>query len=211
MHIAKKRHAKTVRGISEEKMKKIAKLIARMTITLCVLVALFFAARYSLSRFTRIQIEKKRVAVERNLLASAELVLYKMRYSDMLVVKKRQGFSSAKSFVRYTGIVRAGIEDISQSEISVSPDGKNLSVKIPPCVLLGNEICSQEIFDERQGFFTKITTQEIFEEIDAAKENAAQEILADGLLSDADARAALVIRQLLLPIGFEDVFVERLQ
>lgn len=192
-------------------MKKIVKLILRMAIIFCVLIAMFFAAKISFSKFTQIQIEKKRVAVERNLLASAELVLYKMRYSDMLVVKKRQGFSSAKSFVRYSGILRAGIEDISQSEISVSSDGKKLFVKIPSCVLLGNEICSQEIFDERQGFFTKITTQEIFEEIEWAKNNAAQEILADGLLSDADARAALVIRQLLLPIGFEDVFVEHLQ
>ncbi|MDE6718744.1 MAG: DUF4230 domain-containing protein [Treponemataceae bacterium] len=192
-------------------MKKIAKLIFRVATTFCILLALFFATKFSFAKFTQIQIEKKRVAVERNLLASAELVLYKMRYSDMLVVKKRQGFSSAKSFVRYSGILRAGIEDISQSEIFVSSDGKKLFVKIPSCVLLGNEICSQEIFDERQGFFTKITTQEIFTEIDEAKNNAAQEILADGLLSDADARAALVIRQLLLPIGFEDVFVENLK
>lgn len=191
-------------------MKKIAKLILRVAMIFCVLFALFFATKFSFAKFTQIQIEKKRVAVERNLLASAELVLYKMRYSDMLVVKKRQGFSSAKSFVRYSGILRAGIEDISQSEIFVSSDGKKLFVKIPSCVLLGNEICSQEIFDERQGFFTKITTQEIFTEIDEAKNNAAQEILADGLLSDADARAALVIRQLLLPIGFEEVFVEKL-
>ncbi|MDE6068427.1 MAG: DUF4230 domain-containing protein [Treponemataceae bacterium] len=192
-------------------MKKIAKLILRVATIFCILLALFFATKFSFAKFTQIQIEKKRVAVERNLLASAELVLYKMRYSDMLVVKKRQGFSSAKSFVRYSGILRAGIEDISQSEIFVSSDGKKLFVKIPSCVLLGNEICSQEIFDERQGFFTKITTQEIFTEIDEAKNNAAQEILADGLLSDADARAALVIRQLLLPIGFEDVFVENLK
>ncbi len=192
-------------------MKKIVKLIFRIVTILCVLIALFFATKFSLLKSTQIQIEKKRVAVERNLLASAELVLYKMRYSDMLVVKKKQGFSSAKSFVRYSGILRAGIEDISQSEISISSDGKKLFVKIPSCVLLGNEICSQEIFDERQGFFTKITTQEIFEEIDWAKNNAAQEILADGLLSDANSRAALVIRQLLLPIGFEDVFVEHLQ
>lgn len=190
-------------------MKKIAKLILRVATIFCILLAMFFATKFSFAKFTQIQIEKKRVAVERNLLESAELVLYKMRYSDMLVVKKRQGFSSAKSFVRYSGILRAGIEDISQSEIFVSSDGKKLFVKIPSCVLLGNEICSQEIFDERQGFFTKITTQEIFTEIDEAKNNAAQEILADGLLSDADARAALVIRQLLLPIGFEEVFVEK--
>ncbi len=144
-------------------MKKIVKLIFRIVTILCVLIALFFATKFSLLKSTQIQIEKKRVAVERNLLASAELVLYKMRYSDMLVVKKKQGFSSAKSFVRYSGILRAGIEDISQSEISISSDGKKLFVKIPSCVLLGNEICSQEIFDERQGFFTTITTQEVFE------------------------------------------------
>lgn len=190
------------------KMKKIAKLILKVAIFFCVAFAIFFAAKFLFSKFTQIQIEKKRVAIERNLTESAELVLYKMRYSDMLAVKKRQGFSSAISFVRYSGILRAGIEDISQSEILISPDGKKLFVKIPPCVLLGNEIYSQEIFEERQGFFTKITTQEIFNEIDDAKELAVQEILADGLLSDANARAALVIRQLLLPIGFEEVLVE---
>ena len=73
-------------------MKKIAKLIFRVATTFCILLALFFATKFSFAKLTQIQIEKKRVAVERNLLASAELVFYKMRYSDMLVVKKRQGF-----------------------------------------------------------------------------------------------------------------------
>lgn len=185
------------------------KIILRIVTIFCIALALFFGGKYGMKKFTRYQIEKKHALVEREIKASAELVLYKMRYSDIIAIKKRKSVSSAYSFVRFSGIIRAGIEDLTQCQISISENGKSLRVKIPPTTLLGNDIQSEEVFDERQGIFAKITTQEIFDEIAAAKEEIAKEILAEGLLDDADARAVLVIRQMLSPLGFKEIVVEK--
>ncbi len=189
--------------------KILVKIILRIVTISCVALALFFGGKYGMKKFVRQQIEKKHALVEREISASAELVLYKMRYSDIIAIKKRKAVSSAYSFVRFSGVIRAGIEDITQCQTSISEDGKSVRVKIPPATLLGNDIQSEEVFDERQGIFAKITAQEIFDEIAAAKEEVANEIIAEGLLRDADAHAELVIRQMLSPFGFKEIVIEK--
>lgn len=189
-------------------MKIFVKIILRIVVFFCIAFALFLGGKYGMKKFFRYQIEKKHALVEKEISASAELVLYKMRYSEIVAIKKRKAISSAYSFVRFSGIIRAGIEDITQCQTSISEDGKSIRVKIPPATLLGNDIQSEEVFDERQGIFAKITTQEIFDEIAAAKEEVAREIIAEGLLRDADEHAALVIKQMLSPLGFKKIVIE---
>lgn len=183
------------------------KLILRVVTIVLIAAAVFALAVFCLSKMQAARVQNRRAAVERELSECAELVLYKMRYSDILTIKKKGAISKAFSIVRYSGVLRAGIENIRDAEVVVSPDAKSVVVKIPPTVLLGNDIQSQEVFDEQQRLFTRIGTQEIFEQIDAAKREAADEILADGLLYDADARAKQVIAALLRPLGFKNVSV----
>ncbi len=184
------------------------KLILRVVTIVLIAAAVFALAAFCLSKMQAARVQNRRAAVERELSECAELVLYKMRYSDILTIKKKGAISKAFSIVRYSGVLRAGIENIRDCLVEVSPDAKSVVVKIPPTVLLGNDIQSQEVFDEQQRLFTRIGTQEIFEQIDAAKREAADEILADGLLDDADARAKQVISALLRPLGFRSVIVE---
>ena len=185
-----------------------SKLILRVVTIVLIAAAVFALAAFCLSKMQAARVQNRRAAVERELSECAELVLYKMRYSDIITIKKKGAISKAFSIVRYSGVLRAGIENIRDAEVVVSPDAKSVVVKIPPTVLLGNDIQSQEVFDEQQRLFTRIGTQEIFDQIDAAKREAADEILADGLLDDADARAKQVISALLRPLGFRSVIVE---
>ena len=184
------------------------KVILRVVTIVLIAAAVFALAAFCLSKMQAARVQNRRAAVERERSECAELVLYRMRYSDIITIKKKGAISKAFSIVRYSGVLRAGIENIRDAEVVVSPDAKSVVVKIPPTVLLGNDIQSQEVFDEQQRLFTRIGTQEIFEQIDAAKREAADEILADGLLDDADARAKQVIPALLKPLGFRSVIVE---
>ena len=183
-------------------------MILRVVTIVLIAAAVFALAAFCLSKMQAARVQNRRAAVERELSECAELVLYKMRYSDILTIKKKGAISKAFSIVRYSGVLRAGIENIRDAEVVVSPDAKSVVVKIPPTVLLGNDIQSQEVFDEQQRLFNRIGTQEIFDQIEAAKQEAADEILADGLLDDADARAKQVISALLRPLGFRSVIVE---
>ena len=184
------------------------KVILRVVTIVLIAAAVFALAAFCLSKMQAARVQNRRAAVERELSECAELVLYKMRYSDIITIKKKGAISKAFSIVRYSGVLRAGIEDIRDSDVEISPDGKSVVVKIPPTVLLGNDIQSQEVFDEQQRLFNRIGTQEIFDQIDAAKREAADEILADGLLDDADERAKQVVSALLKPLGFRSVVVE---
>ena len=184
-----------------------SKLILRVVTIVLIAAAVFALAAFCLSKMQAARVQNRRAAVERELAECAELVLYKMRYSDIITIKKKGAISKAFSIVRYSGVLRAGIENIRDAEVVVSPDAKSVVVKIPPAVLLGNDIQSQEVFDEQQRLFNRISTQEIFDQIEAAKSEAADEILADGLLDDADARAKQVISALLRPLGFKNVSV----
>ena len=184
-----------------------SKLILRVVTIVLIAAAVFALAAFCLSKMQAARVQNRRAAVERELSECAELVLYKMRYSDIITIKKKGAISKAFSIVRYSGVLRAGIENIRDCLVEVSPDAKSVVVKIPPTVLLGNDIQSQEVFDEQQRLFTRISTQEIFDQIEAAKSEAADEILADGLLDDADARAKQVISALLRPLGFKNVSV----
>ena len=185
-----------------------SKIILRAVTIVCVAASLFALAAFAFGKFQKVRVEKRRAAVERELMECAELVLYKMRYSDIITIKKRGAISKAFSIVRYSGILRAGIEDVRDIEFEISSDAKKLLVKIPPSVLLGNDIYSQEVFDEQQRLFTRIGTQEIFDQMEAAKREAAEEILSEGLLDDADARAKQLVASLLKPLGFSSVVVE---
>ena len=142
------------------------KVILRVVTIVLIAAAVFLFAAFAFNKFQKVRVQNKRAAVERELAECAELVLYKMRYSDIV------------------------------------------TIRIPPTVLLGNDIYSQEVFDEQQRLFTRITTQEVFDQIEAAKQEAADEILAEGLLDDADARAKQVLSSLLRPLGFQTVTVE---
>ena len=185
-----------------------SKVILRVVTIVLIAAAVFALAAFAFGKLQKVRVQNKRTAVERELAECAELVLYKMRYSDILTIKKKGAISKAFSIVRYSGVLRAGIENIRDAEVEVSPDAKSVVVKIPPTVLLGNDIQSQEVFDEQQRLFTRIGTQEIFDQIEIAKREVADEILADGLLDDADQRAKQVIAALLKPLGFATVTVE---
>lgn len=184
-----------------------SKVILRAVTIVLIAAAVFALAAFCLSKMQAARVQNRRAAVERELSECAELVLYKMRYSDIITIKKKGAISKAFSIVRYSGVLRAGIENIRDAEVVVSPDAKSVVVKIPPAVLLGNDIYSQEVFDEQQRLFNRISTQEIFDQIEAAKSEAAEEILAEGLLDDADARAKQVVAALVKPLGFKNVSV----
>lgn len=190
-------------------MKKIVRKILKLFLLIIFALALGYGSYLGIKKFFSVQTEKLYTTVSRTLEACQELTLYKMNYTDVITIKKRAAGGLAKSYsiIKYTGILRAGIRNAEEIHFTISDDRKSISVIIPPSELLGNDIQSQRVFDESQNLFLPIHTQEIFDEIENAKEDAAREILAEGLLDDADARALLFVKQLMTALGFEKISV----
>ena len=183
----------------------IKKIITRVIVITLLVLLLLCGGYFAFKRFGVVKTETKLAMVDHQLSDCQELVTAKFRYSDIITLKKSAGFSKSYSIIKYTGIIRAGLADITDVSYSVSLDGKTITLSVPQAEILGNEIVSQSVFDEKQSIFIPISTQEIFDEIDKAKDEAVEEMIAEGVLEEARDYAIRIITQFMLALGFEEV------
>lgn len=184
------------------------KIVLRIVTILMIAAILLGCGYFGLQRFKIVQSENKLALVDRQLSFCQELVTAKYRYSDIITLKKSAGFAKSYSIIKYTGIVRAGVADITDVSYSVSVDGKKITLNVPKAEILGNEVVNQSVFDEKRSAFVPITTQEIFDEIESAKNKAVEDMVEEGVLEDARAYAIRIITQFMLALGFEEVKIE---
>lgn len=190
-------------------MKVVTKILIKVFIWIIIALAAASALYFGWKKFSEIKVEKMHTAVSRTLEQTAELSLYKMSYTDIIAIKKKAAMGLAKSYsiVKYSGIIRCGIKNASDISFTISDDRKSISLSVPPCEVLSNDITSENVFDDHNNVFVPISTQEIFDEINSAKTEALTELLNDGLLDEADKRAELLIRQFMITLGFENISI----
>ena len=184
------------------------KIFVRIITVIVIALVLLCGGYFGLKHFGVVRTETKLALVDRQLSYCQELVTAKYRYSDIITLKKSSGFAKSYSIIRYTGLIRAGIADITDVSYSVSLDGKTITLTVPPAEILGNEIVSQGVFDEKQSIWVPISTQEVFDEIDRAKADAVEDMIAEGVLDEAREYAVRVITQFMLALGFENIKIQ---
>ena len=182
-----------------------SRIILRIVTIIVIALIVLGGGYFGLKRFTTVKTENKLALVDRQLSYCQELVTAKYRYSDIITMKKTSGFAKSYSIIKYTGLIRAGLADITDVSYSVSLDGKTITLTVPAAEILGNEIVSQSVFDEKQSVFVSISTQEVFDEIEKAKQAAVEDMVAEGILDDAREYAVKIITQFMLALGFEEV------
>ena len=157
-----------------------------------------------------IKTEKSSAIVFRELEKCAELVSVKTTYSDVISIKKTRiaGFAKSFSIIKYTGVIRGGIADISKAKFSVYDRGSSVKVSLPHSEILSNDISNIEVFDESRSIFVEISIKEIMQEIRFNQESASADIIGTGFLEEADSQAAKLIESLLYAAGFDKVVVE---
>ncbi len=197
---------KTVKTAGASRL--VTKIILRIVTIVVIALILGAAAWFGLKKFTTVKYENKYALVDKQLSYCQELVTAKYRYSDIITLKKAAGWAKSYSIIKYTGVVRAGIADITDVSYSISLDGKTITLEVPLAEVLGNEIVSQSVFDEKQSIFVPISTQDIFDEIDRAKAEALEDMIAEGVLDEAREYAVRIIRQFMLALGFEEVRIK---
>ena len=212
-----KKEKKSASNKTDKKSKKnscggnslVVKIILRVVTIFALVLVLAGGSYLGLKRFMTVKTENKLALVDRQLSYCQELVTAKYRYSDIITLKKAAGWAKSYSIVKYTGLVRAGLADITDVSYSVSIDGKSITLSVPAAEVLGNEIVSQSVFDEKQSIFVPISTQEIFDEIERAKAEALEDMIAEGVLEEARDYAVRVITQFMLALGFEEVIIKQ--
>ena len=204
---AEKLNAQAPKGHKPRREGMLGRLLTKLIILLLLLIILFGAGYYVFTKKFTPQKETNIAVVMNQLALCQELVTAKYRYSDIISIKKTVAFSKSLSIIKYSGIIRIGIADITQSDFEVYNEGKALRVKLPDVEILGNDITSQEVFDENHSIFVPITIDDVFVEIEKAKDKTLEELVDEGVLDEARENAKKVIQQIMLAAGFEEVIV----
>lgn len=176
-----------------------------------ILVAIIGSGAFVLGKkLSKVNVQKNQEIVEKQLKTCQELAVLKYEYSEIVSIKKTRIAGLAKSFsiIRYSGILRAGISNIEEAEISVTPSKKVVSVKLPEAEILGNDITDLEVFDESQSIFIPIPTQDIFDLINESRQEKELSLVEKGILVEAKNKAELFMESLLYNLGFQKVIVE---
>ncbi|MGL4981771.1 MAG: DUF4230 domain-containing protein [Treponemataceae bacterium] len=194
-------------------MKKIMQKIVSFFIGLIVLAgagyAAYFYGKQYYTQWLDDKFETKIALISEEIQKVAELSTVKINYSDLISIKKEALFGFAKSYsiVKYSGILRIGIENIGLAQITGDRLNSQISITVPSVRVLSNSIESQEIFDEGQNIFVPITTSEIFNEIDKGRNEYVAKILETGIMQEAEQQAEQILRMMFSASGFENIFI----
>ena len=199
--------------LAEERLQKQKGSTIRLVkffVFIFVILAACLGAYYGWKKFTKIQIERKYSTISSQIQEVAELTAIKYTYNDVVSIKKSAvgGMSKAYSIVKYTGIIRVGIRDVSDIGINISPDGNSVSVKVPRSEILENALLSQEVFDEKDGVFVGVNTKEVMEEIKRAMEGQLASIKESGIEKDADKKVKSLLESMIKGAGYDSVSVK---
>lgn len=183
----------------------IQRILTKIIIILILICAMMGFGYFGWKKGSETVIEKKSILMKDSLTYWQEFVTLKYRYSDIVSVKKSNFFTSSYTLVKYTGVLRAGIPDLTECDIKISPDGKKITIKLTDAVVLGNDLESQEVFDEQKSIFIDLPTSEVFNEIEKSRKYAMQDLLDEGILDDAKEYAKEILKQICYTAGYEQV------
>lgn len=185
------------------------KILLKIIIILVLAFALVCAGFFAFKKFSKITTEKRVMQAKYELQKSVEMTTVKSRYSDIISIKKTRIAGLAKSFsiVKYDGILRAGIADLSDTDIKVSSGGKKVGIILPECEILGNDISDIEVFDEDRSIFVSVSMKEVVDEVNLSRKSSAEKLVQSGILDDAHEQAVLIVENIFKAAGFSDVEV----
>ncbi len=183
-------------------------LFIKIILCLILVIALLVAGFIVYLKFAHPNIENRRMLVDEQLSYCQELVTMKYRYSDIVTVKKSVSISTSYAIVKYNGIIRIGIADMSMVDYDVYNRGKSVRITIPAPEVLGNDIVSQSVFDEHRSIFVPLTIEEVFNEVDNARQEQLDAILQkEAVFEEAAEYAKKIIPLSMKSCGFEEVIV----
>jgi hypothetical protein len=188
-------------------MKKITitrKQIVAIITAISIIVALFAFNAIS----EKIAERKRRMAFD-NLNATAlmrisELAVLKYRYTDVMELNRRFIVGGpSTSLVRFSGVVKAGIPDVTKIVANFDQKKNAVRVFIPRATIIDNtvDVSSVRIWDVKRNIFVPITTELKLQEISTFKDKTRKELETSGFLAEADSRAEELITSLFSTFG----------
>lgn len=200
-----------VRASKKSKKKSfLSRLFTKILLWLLLVAVILVGGYFLWQKVSQVQVEKKYALVTQELQRCSELTTVKVSYSDIVTLKKTAVLGMAKSYsiVKFSGVIRCGIENLGNCRMFIDEDGKGIVLRIPPATVLGNDIQEISVFDEQQSIFVPISTQEVLDQVELAREDTLRKALDSGMLADSEQQARALLTTILTNMGFQRINIQ---
>ena len=145
----------------------------------------------------------------------SELNTVEMYFNEIIDFKNAKLFNNfqipftEKSFIfTVKSKVKAGVDlsGIDEGDITIS--GKSLLIKLPNPKITSKEILSYKVYDEKNGLFNEVTTEDTLKALELFEKDMEEQALSSGIIEKSKENTEHIIRNLFLSYGFESIELE---
>lgn len=145
----------------------------------------------------------------------SELNTVEMYFNEIIDFKNAKLFNNfqipftEKSFIfTVKSKVKAGVDlsGIDEGDIAIS--GKSLLIKLPNPKITSKEILSYKVYDEKNGLFNEVTTEDTLKALELFEKDMEEQALSSGIIEKSKENTEHIIRNLFLSYGFESIEIE---
>ena len=145
----------------------------------------------------------------------SELNTVEMYFNEIIDFKNAKLFNNfqipftEKSFIfTVKSKVKAGVDlsGIDEGDITIS--GKSLLIKLPNPKITSKEILSYKVYDEKNGLFNEVTTEDTLKALELFEKDMEEQALSSGIIEKSKKNTEHIIRNLFLSYGFESIELE---
>ena len=145
----------------------------------------------------------------------SELNTVEMYFNEIIDFKNAKLFNNfqipftEKSFIfTVKSKVKAGVDlsGIDEGDIAIS--GKSLLIQLPNPTITSKEILSYKVYDEKNGLFNEVTTEDTLKALELFEKDMEEQALDSGIIEKSKENTEHIIRNLFLSYGFESIEIE---
>ena len=145
----------------------------------------------------------------------SELNTVEMYFNEIIDFKNAKLFNNfqipftEKSFIfTVKSKVKAGVDLSSIDESDIAISGKSLLIKLPNPTITSKEILSYKVYDEKNGLFNEVTTEDTLKALELFEKDMEEQALSSGIIEKSKENTEHIIRNLFLSYGFESIEIE---
>ena len=145
----------------------------------------------------------------------SELNTVEMYFNEIIDFKNAKLFNNfqipftEKSFIfTVKSKVKAGVDLSSIDEGDITISGKSLLIKLPNPKITSKEILSYKVYDEKNGLFNEVTTEDTLKALELFEKDMEEQALGSGIIEKSKENTEHIIRNLFLSYGFESIEIE---
>ena len=145
----------------------------------------------------------------------SELNTVEMYFNEIIDFKNAKLFNNfqipftEKSFIfTVKSKVKAGVDFSSIDEGDIAISGKSLIIQLPNPTITSKEILSYKVYDEKNGLFNEVTTEDTLKALELFEKDMEEQALSSGIIEKSKENTEHIIRNLFLSYGFESIELE---